>query len=118
MSAAELVLAAFPNVLLAIENYRNFIEPLKDIRNYRGTLKEIKTHVFIQKEKMSLTFRQHLQLDKPTKEQLTERLQALYPANAAEFLDIIDRMESVLHKISDKLDVDSNGQVGILLPSC
>ncbi|KAI0469640.1 hypothetical protein GGR56DRAFT_662314 [Xylariaceae sp. FL0804] len=109
MEVAGLLLGGIPIALYAIDNYKRCLDPAKDYWRYQSTLTAIRMNVFVQKEQLDVTLR-NIGLTKPSPLELSEHLHERHPTKAAEFLSIIDRMEEVVAKLVEKLDVDLTGK--------
>ncbi|KAK4458665.1 hypothetical protein QBC42DRAFT_276307 [Cladorrhinum samala] len=106
---AGLVLGGLPIVLYAIDNYHRCLQATTDYWRYESTLKLIRSHVFVQQQQLQITLRS-IGLVDPTPSELEEHLRHRYPDKFATFADIISRMERLLVKLLDKLDVDVQGK--------
>jgi hypothetical protein len=114
MEVAGIVLGGIPVVLYALDNYHRCLQPAKDYWKYDSTLKTIRMNIFIQQEQLQLSLR-NIGLERPTQQELQEHLLQLYPlAKCKEFLNIIVRMEEAVQRLTDNLDVDSQGKVRLL----
>ncbi|KAF4454297.1 hypothetical protein F53441_3171 [Fusarium austroafricanum] len=110
METASFVLSAVPIVLYALDNYQRCLRPLKDYWKYEPTLQTIRMNVFIQGEQLDATLR-NIGLAKPTRLELKDHLQRLYPkSKCEEFMNIMDRMDILLNKMVENLEVDSSGK--------
>ena len=110
MEAGGLVLGAIPIILHAIDNYRRFLEAAKDSWRFESTIKLIRSHIFVQQQQLQMTFR-GLGLTDPTDYELEEVLRHRFPTKCDAFLDIIARMDGLLAKLMDKLEIDAQGRV-------
>ncbi|KAI1497399.1 hypothetical protein F5X99DRAFT_24443 [Biscogniauxia marginata] len=112
MEVAGVVLGGIPIALYVLDNYKRCLDPARDYWRYKSTITTIRMNVFIQQEQLNIALRS-IGLTKPSLQELQEHLRDLYPQKS-EFLSIIDRMEEVVAKLIEKLDVESTGKASIL----
>lgn len=110
MEVAGIVLGAIPIIISAIDNYHRCLEATADAWRFESTIRLIRSHIFVQQQQLQITFRS-LDLTNPTDYELEEVLRDRFPTQCDAFLDIIRRMESLLAKLMDKLDIDAQGRV-------
>ncbi|KAK4168493.1 hypothetical protein QBC43DRAFT_310323 [Cladorrhinum sp. PSN259] len=114
MEVAGVVLGALPIALYALDNYNRCLQATKDIVKYQATLEQFRLHIFIQQAQLEITLR-NLGLhcpegQLPKKSDLQRRLEQVSPHGYANFMGIILRMENLLEKLLDKLELDAKGK--------
>ncbi|RMJ08410.1 hypothetical protein CDV36_011974 [Fusarium kuroshium] len=115
MEVTGVVLGGIPIALYVLDNYKRCLRAAKDIKNYQRKLEVFRLHVFVQNEQLQVTLQNiglHTIDDQlPTKADLKEHLESLYPADKCDkFIGILSEMEEIVKKLLDKLDVDTQGK--------
>lgn len=111
MEVAGAVLGGIPLILWALENYRKALNPAKDYWRYESTLRTIENNIFVQKEQLNVTF-QNIGLQDASLTEVELYLRRRYPDKCDNFMNILGHMDKIVHKLMEKLGIDSEGKVG------
>ncbi|EON62420.1 hypothetical protein W97_01642 [Coniosporium apollinis CBS 100218] len=102
-----LVFGAIPIILAAIDLY---LGPVKGIRHYNETLEFLRINLFIQQRSLDASI-DNLGLGRnPVLKELEENLKENYPDDYEGIAMTIRRMERLLLKLMDKLEIDVEGK--------
>ena len=116
MEATGVVLGGLSLVLWALENYRLALDPAKDYWRYDSTLSTIKINIFVQKEQLYMTL-SNVGLQGADMAEVESELRKRHPDKCTTFIEILNRMEKLVEKLLDRLDLDSDGKVNMTLLS-
>jgi hypothetical protein len=106
---AGFVLAGIPIAIWALEKYA---ENYEAFTQHHITIKTLKTNLELQKWQLETTLA-HVGLNQPTRGELQECFEKIFPDRSRDLMYIIQRMEDVTARLMEILDVNMEKRVGI-----
>lgn len=136
MVGVELILAALPLAISALEHYSDGLDPAKDCFRYNSTLKSVRTRLRIQQDLFEGTMRRLLIRElSPNQAQglfsdagqnvdtalwrtigVDEKLRKRLGSKYGNFMDVVSEMESIMRRLLDGLDIEVGQSGGLRDP--